>query len=115
MGQVKSTINNYFIKVIKINRQTEEMELQLDSERADELIGQSNDAFNETEHNEVPLTQKIGPFMDSIVVSSEAVIKVLKGLNPSKALGPHEVHPRVLKELANELGPVFAHLFQQYG
>ena len=34
-------------------------------------------------------------------------------LNPSKALGPDELHPRVLKELATELGPVFAHLFQQ--
>ena len=35
------------------------------------------------------------------------------GLNPSKALGPDELHPRVLKELATELGPVFTHLFQQ--
>ena len=34
-------------------------------------------------------------------------------LNPSKALGPDELHPRVLKELATELGPVFAHRFQQ--
>ena len=34
-------------------------------------------------------------------------------MNPSKALGPDELHPRVLKELAKELGPVFAHLFQQ--
>ena len=33
--------------------------------------------------------------------------------NPSKALGPDELHPRVLKELVVELGPVFAHLFQQ--
>ena len=37
-----------------------------------------------------------------------------KGLNPSKALGPDELHPRVLKELAMVLGPVFAHLFQQH-
>ena len=28
-------------------------------------------------------------------------------------LGPDELHPRVLKELASELGPMFAHLFQQ--
>ena len=28
-------------------------------------------------------------------------------------LGPDESHPWVLKELASELGPVFAHLFQQ--
>ena len=46
-------------------------------------------------------------------MSSEGVIKSLKGLNPSKALGHDELHPRVLKELANGLGPVFAHLFQQ--
>ena len=47
------------------------------------------------------------------MVSTEGVIKLLKGLNPSKAFGPDELHPRVLKELANELGPVFSHLFQQ--
>ena len=50
--------------------------------------------------------------MNDIVISKDGVIKLLKGLNPSKALGP-EFHPRVLKELATELGPVFAHLFQQ--
>ena len=53
------------------------------------------------------------PFMHDIVVTEEGVTKLLKGLNPSKALGPDELHPRVLKELAMELGPVFAHLFQQ--
>ena len=47
------------------------------------------------------------------MVSKEGVTKLLKGLNPSKALGPDELHPRVLKELASMLGPVFAHLFQQ--
>ena len=51
--------------------------------------------------------------MDDIVVSKDGVTKLLKGLNPSKDLGPDELHPRVLKELATELGPVFAHLFQQ--
>ena len=51
--------------------------------------------------------------MEDIVVTKEGVTKLLKGLNPSKALGPDELHPRALKELATELGPVFAHLFQQ--
>ena len=51
--------------------------------------------------------------MNDIAVSKDGVIKLLKGLNPSKALGPDELHPRVLKELATELGPVFANLFQQ--
>ena len=51
--------------------------------------------------------------MNDIVVSAVGVTKLLKGLNPSEALGPDELHPRVLKELTSELGPVFAHLFQQ--
>ena len=51
--------------------------------------------------------------MNGIAVSKAGVIKLLKGLNSSKALGPDELHPRFLKELATEVGPVFAHLFQQ--
>ena len=51
--------------------------------------------------------------MNDIAVSKDGVIKLLKGLNPSKALGPDELHPKVLKELATELGLVFANLFQQ--
>ena len=66
------------------------------------------------QYNEVPLTRRSAPFMDSIVVSTKGVIQLLKGFTPLKALGPDELHPRVLKELANELGPVFAHLFKQY-
>ena len=65
------------------------------------------------EHIQVPFLDRSAPFMNDIVISKEGVIKLLKGLNPSKALGPDEIHPRVLKELATELGPVFAHLFQQ--
>ena len=52
--------------------------------------------------------------MDDIVVSNEGVTKLLKGLKPSKALGPDELHPRVINEPATELGPIFAHLFQKY-
>ena len=51
--------------------------------------------------------------MADIVVTKEGVTKLLKGLNPSQALGPDELHPRVLKELATKLGPLFAHLFKQ--
>ena len=46
--------------------------------------------------------------MDDIVVSNEGVTKLLKGFNPSKALGPDELYPRVLKALATELAPVFS-------
>ena len=82
-------------------------------EQADKFNGQFTDVFNKNEHSLVPLPNRSAPFMNYIVVSAAGVTKLLKGLNPSKALRPDELHPRVLKELASELGPVFAHLFQQ--
>ena len=82
-------------------------------EQADEFNGQFTDMFNKNEHSQVPLPNRSAPFMNDIVVLAVGVTKLLKGLNPSKALGPDELHPRVLKELASKLGPVFAHLFQQ--
>ena len=86
---------------------------QSDLEKAEEFNGQFTDVFNKNEHTQVPFLDRSAPFMNDIVISKEEVIKLLKGLNPSKALGPDELHHRVLKELATELGPVFAHLFQQ--
>ena len=86
---------------------------QSDLEKAEEFNGQFTDVFNKNEHTQVPLLDRSAPFINDIAVSKDGVIKLLKGLNPSKALGPDELHHRVLKELATELGPVFAHLFQQ--
>ena len=63
-------------------------------------------------HNQILSLNRSAPFMEEIV-SKDGATKFLKGLNPSRALGPDELHPRVLKELATELDPVFSHLFQQ--
>ena len=82
-------------------------------EQAEEFNGQFTDVFNKSDHSEVPFLSRSAPFMDDIAVSNGRVTKLLKSLNPSKALGPDELHPRVRKELATELGPVFAHLFQK--
>ena len=70
-------------------------------EQAEEFDGQFTDVFSKTLESEVPILDMSG------------VIKMMKGLNTSKALGPDELHLRVLEELVVELGPVFAHLFQQ--
>ena len=58
--------------------------------------------FNKNEHTQVPLLDRSASFMVDIIVSKDGVIKLLKGLQPSKALVPDELHPRVLKELATE-------------
>ena len=76
---------------------------QSDFEKASEFNGQFTDVFTKSEHSQVPLLDRSAPFMEDIVVTKEGVTKLLKGLNPSKALGPDELHPRVLKELAHEL------------
>ena len=86
---------------------------QSDLEKAEEFNGQFTGVFSKNEHTQVPLLDRSAPFMNDIAVSKDGVIKLLKSLNPSKALGPDELHPRVLKELATELCPVFAHRFQQ--
>ena len=83
---------------------------QSELEKAAEFNGQCTDVFTKSKYSQVPLLlDRSAPFMEDIVVTKEGVIKLLKGLNPSKALGPDELHPRVLKELATELGPIFAH------
>ena len=38
-------------------------------------------------NTQVPLLDRSAPFMNDIAVSKDGVIKLLKGLNPSKALG----------------------------
>ena len=78
-------------------------------EKAEEFNGQFTDVFIKNEHTQVPLLDRSAPFMNDIVVSKDGVTELLKGLNPSKALGPDELHPRVLKELATELGALISH------
>ena len=75
--------------------------------------GHFTDLFTKSEYSHVPLLDRSAPFMEDIVVTKEGVTKLLKGLNPFRALGPDELHPRVLMELTTELGPILAHLFQQ--
>ena len=79
---------------------------QSESDKAAEFNGQFTDVFTKSEYSQVTLLDRSAPFMEDIVVAKEGVTKLLKDLNPSKALGPDELHPRVLKELATELGPI---------
>ena len=62
--------------------------------KAEEFNGQFTDVFNKNEHTQVLLLDRSVSFMDT-VVSKDGVTKLLKGLNPSKALGPDELHPKL--------------------
>ena len=53
------------------------------------------------------------PPVEELIIRDEGVAKLLADINPSKASGPDEIPCRLLKELAQELAPVFASLFRQ--
>ena len=59
--------------------------VQSDLEKAEEFNGQFTYVFSKHEHTQVPLLDNSAPFMNDIAVSKDGVIKLLKGLNPSKA------------------------------
>ena len=61
---------------------------QFEFEKAEEFNGQFSDVFTKSEYKQVPLMDRSAPFMHDIVVTKEGVTKLLKGLNPSKALEP---------------------------
>ena len=88
---------------------------QSDFEIASEFNGQFTGVFIKTEQSQIPFLDKSALFMEDIVVTKESVTKLLKRLNPSKALGPDELHPSVPKELGTDSVNylVFAHLLQQ--
>ena len=50
--------------------------------------------------------------MPDIELSVSGVLKLLTGLNPSKAAGSDAIKPVVLTELANEIAPVFTAIFK---
>ena len=99
---VKANPRDFYRYINSQKKDTQGIPPQSDLEKAEEFNGQFTDVFNKNEHTQVPLLDRSAPFMNDIAVSKDGVIKLLKGLNPSEALGPDELHPRVLKELATE-------------
>ena len=51
--------------------------------------------------------------MPNIQIDNNGVIKLLSGLNPSKAKGPELLPTRFLKEAATEIAPYLSFIFQQ--
>ena len=50
--------------------------------------------------------------MPDININVNGVLKLLKSVNPHKATGPDGIPPYLIKELAQELAPIFRILFQ---
>ena len=53
------------------------------------------------------------PDIADIQISEDGVEKLLKDLNPHKAMGPDGLHPRILKQLASTIAPTLQVIFQK--
>ena len=53
------------------------------------------------------------PEITNIQISEDGVEKLLKDLNPHKAMGPDGLHPKILKQLALTFAPILQIIFQK--
>ena len=53
------------------------------------------------------------PHMESITVSTNGIAKLLKDLNPHKAVGPDQIKPLVLQKLRDVIAPILQVIFQR--
>ena len=60
-----------------------------------------------------PEAKKVGSFLEQIQMSEEDIMKRLHKLKTNNSAGPDNIHPRLLKELSNELTKPLALLFKK--
>jgi len=84
------------------------------SSKANILNDQFSNVFNKNEDkSSIPNKgPSLHPNMSNITITENGVKKLLNNLNPHKATGPDDVPARLLKEIAEEIAPVFTNLFQ---
>ena len=88
-------------------------------EKADVLNAQFQSVFSEGRsytdeefQEKCPMKEIDCDLLSNISISEEGIRKLLLKLNPHKACGPDQISPRVLKELASEVAPVLAIIYQ---
>ena len=82
-----------------------------DKEKADILQNQFSSVFTCEPDGEVPqLARRTNAILKDIKVTAERVKIELLKLNPNKSYGPDEIHPRMLKELSEQIAVPLAFL-----
>lgn len=93
---------------------TDNLVCSTDSSKAEALQSHFASVFTKENLNSNPvLKSELLPTIGNIKISSACVKAQLDKVNSNKACGPDKIHPRVLKELSQEIAPILAHLFQQ--
>ena len=82
-----------------------------DKEKADILQEQFSSVFTCEPEGDVPqLTKRTDALLKDLKITAERVKVELVKLNPNKSCGPDEIHPRMLKELTDQIALPMAFL-----
>ena len=85
-----------------------------DEDKAQALNEQFQSVFSSSSSDNIPDKGPSNyPSISHIKIHEDGVTKQLLNLNPTKASGPDEVSPRLLKSVAVELAPALTILYQQ--
>ena len=86
-----------------------------DSEKAETLNKFFSDVFTDEDTSNIPRfhTEDIRKPLEELKITEEEVKKRLESLNEHKSPGPDGLHPRVLKELSNEISKPLAIIMQK--
>ena len=83
-------------------------------DKAEALSQQYSSVFTREKPGAVPdKGNSLYPSMPAIEVTAAGVEKLLRDLNPKKAIGPDLIPTRILKENAEEIAPILRVIFQQ--
>ena len=72
-----------------------------------------NITSHQFENNKYMQDTNTYPVMEDIIITSKGVEKLLTKLDPSKASGPDELKPCILKEQAKEISPILSLIYQK--
>ena len=84
-----------------------------DKEKAEILQRQFLSVFSPVDDSTTKLPARINVDIENIIISEEAVRDMLKNINVNKSLGPDDIHPRILHELANILSAPITILYNR--
>ena len=84
-----------------------------DKEKTEVLVDYFSSVFTNEPPGEIPHLDdiEIEDPLESITITEELVRKKLKALKANKSPGPDNIHPRILKELSDELAKPLSLLF----
>jgi len=74
----------------------------------------SNATVTQNEFDQImPPNQDTIPEIHDLNITLNGIVKLLKNLNSYKAAGPDNISPRVLKELASDIGPILLLIYRK--